>query len=92
MIERFVRELAQVEFGGPERERNSRLQNARSLCYNDLSADRQVVAAVQALEAILDRAATGSPDAVVRVNDAQGGLVLYQPGDSKPEVLYKPAV
>lgn len=88
VIERFVREVAQVEFGGPREERDSRLAAARSLTYNDLAADRQVVAAVQALEAILAAAAKGQPDGVVRVNDARGGLVLYLPGQTEPQVLY----
>jgi predicted dehydrogenase len=87
VIERFVRELAHVEFGGPPEERAARLSAARSLAYNDLSADRQVVAAVQALEAILARAARDEPDCVVRVNDPAGGLVLYRPADAAPEVL-----
>ncbi|QDU39321.1 putative oxidoreductase YdgJ [Maioricimonas rarisocia] len=92
VIERFVREVADVEYGGPESERAERLHAARSLTYNDLSADRQVVAAVQALEAILERAANGEPDCVVRVNDPRGGLVLYRPGSSDAEVLYEPTV
>jgi predicted dehydrogenase len=87
-IERFVRELAQVEFGGPVGERAQRLAAARELGYNDLASDRQVVAAVQALEAILGRAAKGEPDCVVRVNDRRGGLVLCPPGRETCEVLY----
>ena len=88
VINRFVRELGYVEFGGPDSDRSSRVNEMRHLHYNELAADRQVVAAVQALEAILERAAAGEPDCVVRVNDSQGGLVLYRPGSSKPEVLY----
>src|SRR5690606_38525422 len=45
VLERFVREVAQVEFGGPEEERAKRLAAARTLAYNDVSADRQTVAA-----------------------------------------------
>ena len=56
--------------------------------YNDLAADRQSVAAVQALEAILDAHAKGEPDCVVRINDPKGGLVMYRPGVSEPTVLY----
>ena len=89
VIERFAREAAYVEFGGPESDRHTRLEHVRLLDYNDLSADRQVVAAVQALEAILDRHARGEPDCVVRVNDANGGLVLYRPGSAEPVILYK---
>lgn len=92
VIERFVRELGYVEFGGNEQDRTTRLTEVRSLSYNDLSADRQVVAAVQALEAILDHAARGEPDGVVRVNDSQGGLVLYLPGQSAGKVLYEKPV
>ncbi len=92
VIERFVREVGYVEFGGPSDERPQRLEEIRSLAYNDLSADRQVVAAVQAMEAILARHAAGRPDSVVRVNDERGGLVLYEPGQATPEVLYQPEV
>jgi D-galacturonate reductase len=88
VIERFLREVATVEHGGPKSERPQRLQHARRLAYNDLSADRQVVAAVQALEAILTHAAHGEPDCVVRVNDPAGGLALYRSGMAKPEILY----
>lgn len=88
VLERFVRELAQVEHGGPAAERDSRLEAARQLQYNDVSADRQTVAAVQAMEAILAKHAAGTPNCVVNVNDEAGGLVLYSPGASVPEVLY----
>ena len=88
VLERFVREVAHVEFGGPASERTRRLEAARELHYNDVSADRQVVAAVQAMEAILARHAAGTPNCVVNVNEEQGGLVLYSPGTSVPEVLY----
>ena len=91
VLERFVREVAYLEFG-QEFDRAQRLIQMNALVYNDLSADRQTVAAVQALESILQRQAAGRPDCVVRVNDSRGGLVLYDPGDSAPEVLYQPAV
>lgn len=92
VLERFVRELAFVEFGGPAAKRPERLALIEKLKYNDLAADRQTVAAVQALEAILARQHEGQPDCVVRVNDPRGGLVLYGPGASEPQVLYEPAV
>jgi predicted dehydrogenase len=92
VIERFARELATVEFGGPASERPARLAAARGLAYNDLSADRQTVAAVQAMEAILARHAAGQPECVVTVNDPEGGLVLRVPGAREPEVLYQPPV
>ncbi len=92
VLERFVREAAYVEFGGPAEQRSERLAEMERLVYNDLAADRQTVAAVQALEAILERQHQGRPDCVVRVNDSRGGLVLYDPGANAPEVLYKPPV
>lgn len=92
VIERFVREVAYVEFGGDESSREQRLQEMRSLTYNDLSADRQTVATIQALEAILARTAAGQPDCVVRVNGPHGGLVIYSPDTSEHEVLYAPPV
>jgi D-galacturonate reductase len=88
VIERFVREVAYLEYGGADANRADRLEALRLLAYNDLSADRQVVAAVQALEAILARAAEGEPDCVVRVNADEGGLALYRPGQSGADVLY----
>lgn len=92
VIERFVRELAYVEFAGDAAGRAARLAEVQKLSYNDLASDRQTVAAVQALEWILAHAANGEPDCVVRVNDANGGLVLYRPGSDEPEVLYAPRV
>jgi predicted dehydrogenase len=88
VIERFVREVAHVEFGGPASERGERLAAARQLAYNDLSADRQVVAAVQAMEAILARHAAGQPNCVVQVGHELGSLVLFAPGRAEGEVLY----
>jgi len=88
-IERFVREVATVEFGGPSAGRADRLREARALAYDDISAERQAVAAVHAMEAILARHAAGEPDGVVRVNHDGKGLVLFLPGAAKPEVLYE---
>lgn len=90
-IERFVREVAEVEFGTAG-DRAGRLAKAASLEYNDLSADRQVVAAVQAMEAILAAHAEGNPDSLVEVNGKEGGLALYRPGQAEPEILYQPTV
>lgn len=92
VIDCFVREVADLEFGGATEQRDARLSAARTMHYNALAADRQVVAAVEALEAILKHQAAGEPDCVVRVNDAKGGLVLYQPGSEQPEVLYSGTV
>lgn len=88
VIERFVREVATVEFGGPSEQRDERLRQMADLAYNDISADRQTVATVHAMEAILERHAAGSPNCVVDVNHEAGGLVLWRPGASEPEVLY----
>lgn len=92
VLERFVREVGFLEFGGPDSERQDRFQSMRGLRYNDLGADRQTVAAVQGLEAILDHQFRGQPDCVVRVNDRAGGLVLYRPGAAEPDILYGPAL
>jgi predicted dehydrogenase len=88
VLERFAREVATVEFGGPPAEREKRLAAARQLAYNDVSSDRQTVAAVQAMEAILAKHVAGTPNCVVEVDHKLGGLVLLVPGKSEPEVLY----
>ena len=88
VLERFARELAYVKYAGAATDESQRLAEVQALSYNDLAADRQSVAAVQALEAILERHAAGEPDCVVRVNDSHGGLVLYRPGSSEPQLLY----
>jgi D-galacturonate reductase len=92
VLRRFFEEVAYVQFGGPAGERDQRLRQMRSLAYNDVSADRPTVAAVQALEAILQRHASGQPGCVVTVNDPLGGLVLKAPGQAEPVVLYAEAV
>jgi len=88
VLERFAREVAHVEFGGPAALRPARLEAARALAYNDLSADRQTVAAVQAMEAILAQHAAGIPNCVAVVDHPAGGLVLLRPGGAEPQVLY----
>lgn len=92
VIERFAREVATVEFGGPGKQRLKRLREMQSREYNDLSADRQVVAAVEAMEAILARHAAGAPNGVVEVNGRHGGLALFLPGQSQPDILYSKTV
>jgi predicted dehydrogenase len=87
ILRRFFEEVATVEFGGRPNEREARLAAARGLTYNDLSADRNCVAIVQAMEAILSRHAAGDPGALVEVNGPSGGLVLY-PRRGEPDVLY----
>lgn len=88
VLRRFFEEVAFVEYGGDHATRPERLVAMQGRTYNDVTADRNVVATVQALEAILDSQRVGHPGAVVRVNDAVGGLVLYRPGSADPEVLY----
>lgn len=88
VIERFFREVAFVEYGGPAEQRPERLRQMRALAYNDLSADRNCVAIVQAMEAILARAAAGVPGCLVKVNGSAGGLALYEPGKAAPTILY----
>lgn len=84
-IERFFEEVASVEFGGPPTERDSRLQRTRDLPYNDLAADRNVVAAVQGCEAILRELAEGRPGAMVELT-AKGQLQLTS--GARSQVLY----
>ncbi len=87
-LRRFFEEVAFVEFGGPAQEKPGRLEHMRQLAYNDLSADRNTVAVVQALEAILEQHAGGTPGCVVEVNSELGGLVLRAPGKAEPVVLF----
>jgi predicted dehydrogenase len=86
ILRRFFEEVAYVEFAGPPAERPERLEEMRQLEYNDLAADRNVVAAVQALEAILRHHADGRPGGVVTVNSPKPGLWL--PGRAEAECLY----
>jgi predicted dehydrogenase len=88
VLRRFFEEAAFVEFGGAPACRAERLRHTRELAYNDLAADRNTVAVVQAMEAILERHARGQPGSMVEVNGARGGLVLCLPGQAEPAVLY----
>jgi predicted dehydrogenase len=88
VLRRFFEEVAFVEHGGPTAERVTRLKQMQALTYNDISADRNTVAIVQALEAILQRHAAGQPGCVVEVNGPRGGLVLTAPGRTESDVLY----
>jgi hypothetical protein len=87
ILRRFFEEVAFVEYGGPPALRTDRLHAMRGLAYNDVSADRNCVAIVQAMEAILARHAAGQPGSIVEVNGA-GGLVLRSPGRNEIEALY----
>ena len=88
VIQRFFEEVAFVEFGGPPALRNERLAQMGALSYDDLSGDRNTVAVVQALEALLKEHAAGHPGSMVAVNAREGGLVLRRPGKSEPTILY----
>jgi predicted dehydrogenase len=92
MIRRFFEEVAYVEHAGPVSERAARSQAMRELAYNDLAADRNVVAVVLAMETILTRHVRGEPGCVVTVNRPAGGLVLNAPGRADAEVLYGESV
>jgi D-galacturonate reductase len=87
-IQKFFEEVAYVEFAGPPALRAERLAQMRARHYNDLGADRNTVAIVQAMEALLERQAQGQPGCVVEVNSSRGGLVLVTPGKAEVTVLY----
>jgi D-galacturonate reductase len=88
ILRRFFEEVAFVEHGGPPALRPDRLAMMRALAYNDVSADRNTVAVVQALEAILTEHSRGVPGCVVMVNPEEGGLVLRRPGRGETTALY----
>lgn len=88
IIQKFFEEIAHVEFGGASDDRAERLQRIRALTYNDVAADRNTVAIVQAMEALLGRQSQGQAAGVVLVNGTRGGLVLLAPGRSDANVLY----
>jgi D-galacturonate reductase len=92
ILRRFLEEVAYVEFGGPPAGRLSRLEQMRALTYNDLVADRHVVAVVQAVEAILRHHADGRPGGVVTVNEPRPGLWLWLPGRAEAKCMYPQAV
>jgi predicted dehydrogenase len=89
IIQKFFEEVAHVEFGGPPVLRGERLSAMRALTYNDVSADRNTVAIVQAMEALLERQAQGHPGCMVEVNGPRGGLTLLTPGGAEATVLYE---
>ena len=88
ILRRFFEEVAYVEHGGPPALRGERLERMRALAYNDLTADRNTVAVVQALEAILARHEARQPGSMAEINAPQGGLVVRVPGEAEPVVLY----
>ena len=81
-----------MEFGGSPDTRIQRLAAMRALNYNDLAADRNTVAVVQALEAILSRQARGRTGMIVQVNATDAGLQLLCPGESETVALYSSRV
>jgi predicted dehydrogenase len=91
-IDRFCRDVAELEFGGPSADRSDRLARLRTHDHADLSADRRVVAMVMAIEAILAAHAGGRPNGVVTVNGSAGGLVLEWPGSTDLRVLHAPGI
>ncbi|MGF1579326.1 MAG: Gfo/Idh/MocA family protein [Gemmataceae bacterium] len=91
ILRKFVEEVAFVEFGGTKDCRTERLQQMRELAYNDLNSDRNTVAIVQALEALLRHHANGSPGCFVEVN-GEAGLVLHDQKIAGPVTLYEPRV
>ncbi len=91
ILQRFVEEVAFVDFGGTQEGRSERFEQMRGLTYNDLSADRNTVAIVQALEALLKKHAESSPGCYVEVN-GEAGLVLHDPKVASAVILYEPRV
>jgi D-galacturonate reductase len=89
IIQKFFEEVAYVEFAGPLDKRSERLTAMRGLAYNDLAADRNTVAIVQAMEALLERQAAEEPGGLVEVNGPHGGLVVLTPGRAEVSVLYE---
>jgi len=89
VLEEFAREVAYVEYGLDDLTRQQRIAQLSNGYYNDITSDRQTVATVHAMEAILEQHAAGNPDCVVRVNQEAGGLVLYIPGQAEGVVLYE---
>ncbi len=88
-IERILHEIAFVEHGGSNTEREIRYRTVSALTYNDIRAERNCVAVVQALEAILADAADGKHGSIVFVNHHLGGLVLCRPGSNDTKVCYR---
>ena len=88
-IERILHEIAFVEHGGPDSERESRYRTVSAMTYNDIRAERNCVAVVQALEVILSDAAIGKHGSVGFVNHDLGGLVLCRSGSSDAKVCYR---
>lgn len=87
-IQKFIEDLAYLEYGGIQRDRNLRLRFLQKQTWCDISGERNTVAIVQAMEAILDAHANGHPGGVATFNDPAGGLVLRFPGSKETRILY----
>jgi len=92
VIERFFIECAMVNQAESVPGRNNVLSEIRRMGYAALEAERNVVAVVQSMEAILSSHAEGFPGGVVFVDDPLGGLVLRLPGSLPPVLLYQPMI
>ena len=92
VIHRFMEDLAHLEFGGPESRRQDRLMALREQPWCDLSAERNTVAIVQAMEAILKYHAAGLPGACAFINTPEGGITLKFPGSTEHQILYSKKV
>jgi D-galacturonate reductase len=88
VLTRFFEEVSEVEFTIPPKHRDKRLAQIRRLAYNDLSADKQVVAAVQSLEAILKHHAVSKPGGLVNVIGDCERAELWLPGSLAAEELF----
>ena len=80
-VARFFEEVAEAEFGGPPDSRGVRVLALRNLAHNDLSADGQTVAAVEALEAILAERVAGR---IAHAALDAGQLLLWRQGETVP--------
>jgi hypothetical protein len=69
-----------------------RLTDVRAMGHAALESDRNVVAIVQSMEALLVAHAGGKPGGIVVVNGDAGGLVMHLPGSDEPVILYQPPV
>ena len=87
VIRRFFEEVAFVEFGGSGDGRGERLRQMRALAYNDLSADRTVVATVQAMEAIYGDTPRGGQDARPSSTDLSA-VSCYRRPANKPRCFF----
>lgn len=88
VVQRFLEDVAHLEFGGPDSSKMDRLAELKKQSWCDLSADRNTVAIVQSMEAILESHSQGKPGATAFINTDEGGIVLRLPGESGATVIY----